>query len=125
VEIKHHGLILFTENYEACVDFYGRVLALSVWFAKPTLTCFRFGPAYLMVESGGVAAPGEKPRNMSPVVLRLNVTDVESACAELRERGMTDAQVTRFPWGNIVHFLDPDGNSVQLCEWPAGAVPGD
>jgi lactoylglutathione lyase len=123
VNVTHYGLILFTENYQACLEFYTRVLGLSVWYEKAELTCLRFGPVYLMVEHGGVAAAGEKPRSMSPVVLRLNVSDIEQACAELRARGVAGAQVTHFPWGKIVHFLDPDGNSVQLCEWPEGAVP--
>lgn len=118
------GLIVFTEHYEECVAFYERVLGLSVWFCKPELTCFRFGEAYLMVERGGVAGPAEKSRAMSPLVLRLNVVDIEAACATLRERGVNSATVTRFPWGDIVHFLDPDGNSIQLCEWPAdGTIP--
>ena len=39
----------------------------------------------------------------------------------LRERGVLDARVNVFPWGRIVHFLDPDGNSIQLCEWPLDA----
>ena len=115
------GLILFTEHYEACVEFYQNTLGLGVWYAKPELTCFRFGQGYLMIEHGGVASAGEKSRAQSPLVLRLNVADIEAACAMLRERGVLDARVNVFPWGRIVHFLDPDGNSVQLCEWPLDA----
>jgi lactoylglutathione lyase len=119
VKVERHGLILFTENYERCVAFYQRVLALSIWFAKPELTCFRFGSSYLMVERGGVGCEREKPRNLSPIALRLNVADIEVACAALRARGVDSPQITQFPWGEIVHFLDPDGNSIQLCAWPS------
>ena len=38
------------------MEFYARTLALSIWFSKPGLTCFRFGQSYLMIEHGGVAA---------------------------------------------------------------------
>ena len=124
MDTSRAGLILFTERYDECVAFYLRVLGLSVWFSKPELTCFRFGDAYLMVERGGVAAPGEKSRAMSPLVLRLNVVDIQAACATLHERGVGGAAVTRFAWGDIVHLLDPDGNSIQLCQWPADrAIP--
>jgi len=124
MDALRNGLILFTERYEACVEFYARTLALSIWFSKPELTCFRFGQSYLMIEHGGVAAAGEKSPAQSPLVLRVNVPNIEAACATLRERGVLDANVTRYAWGSIVHFLDPDGNSVQLCEWPKrDAIP--
>jgi lactoylglutathione lyase len=121
MDVIRNGLILFVEKYEACVEFYKRALSLSIWYAKPDLTCFRFGQSYLMVERGGVAADSEKTRALSPVILRLNVVDIEAACVELQSLGVASATVTRFPWGRVVHFLDPDGNSIQLCQWPENA----
>jgi len=68
--------------------------------------------------------PARKSPAQSPLVLRVNVPNIEAACATLRERGVKDANVTHHAWGSIVHFLDPDGNSVQLCEWPnRDAIP--
>jgi|GEM_PF-2482394 len=46
MDALRNGLILFTERYEACVELYARTLALSIWFSKPELTCFRFGQSY-------------------------------------------------------------------------------
>ena len=67
---------------------------------------------------------GEKSPAQSPLVLRVKVPDIEVACATLRERGVLDANVKRYAWGSIVHFVDPDGNSIQLCEWPKhDAIP--
>jgi len=107
MDALRNGLILFTERYEACVELYARTLALSIWFSKPELTCFRFGQSYLMIEHGGVAAAGEKSPAQSPVVLRVNVPNIEAACATLRERGVKDANVTHYALGEHRAFSRP------------------
>src|SRR6185437_14385451 len=45
--IAQPGLILFTENYDACVRFYRDVLDLPVLFDKGHLISLGFGSAYL------------------------------------------------------------------------------
>ena len=113
MHIEQPGLILFTEYYDACVHFYRDVVGLPVLFARDTLTCFAFGGAYLMIESGGVAGRTEKPRTATPVVLRFNVLDVEAAASELRTHGVV-VRVERYDWGIIGVFDDPDGNRCEL-----------
>lgn len=112
------GLILFTENYQACLDFYGGALGLEPVFSKPGLTTFQFGAGYLMVETDGVASRCEKTFAENPVTLRFNVADVEAAAAMLRARGV-DVDVQRHDWGITGLMLDPDGNRVELKDHTA------
>jgi predicted enzyme related to lactoylglutathione lyase len=43
--------------------------------------------------------------------LQLVVSDIDTARAELVERGLEVSEIQRFPWGSFVFFSDPDGNS--------------
>ncbi|HEY2771207.1 MAG TPA: glyoxalase superfamily protein [Solirubrobacteraceae bacterium] len=42
--------------------------------------------------------------------LQLVVPDIETAHAELTERGAEVSEIQDFPWGRFVFFGDPDGN---------------
>jgi predicted enzyme related to lactoylglutathione lyase len=81
------GVVLFTENYEACCAFYRDVLQLPIEQVTPHLVRFGWGAAYLMVERGGVANLAGKPASEGPV-LRFNVDDMEATAALLRSRGV-------------------------------------
>ncbi len=48
--------------------------------------------------------------------LQLTVSDIESARAELAERGVEVSDVEDFPWGRFVFFSDPDGNAWGVQE---------
>lgn len=54
------GIILFTQNYEKCVTFYGETLDLKLLHKidRPgeRFTTFMLGDTYLMVETGGIAS---------------------------------------------------------------------
>jgi predicted enzyme related to lactoylglutathione lyase len=50
--------------------------------------------------------------------LQLVVEDIDAARAELVERGVDPTEVEEFPWGQFVHFTDPDGN-----KWSVQAIP--
>ena len=107
------GLMLFTQNFEACVAFYRDTLGLPVLFDKGYLVTLGFGSGYLMIEKEGVAVPAGKSRAESPVTLRFNVSDVETAAAMLSARGVA-VEVRRWDWGITGAFLDPDGNRCEL-----------
>ena len=107
------GIILFTRNFEACVAFYRDTLGLPVWFEKPGLVCLRFGTGYLMIETDGVAAPGQKSMAQNPTVLRFNVADVRATARLLEEAGVP-VRITDYDWGTVGTFVDPDGNTCGL-----------
>jgi uncharacterized glyoxalase superfamily protein PhnB len=46
------------------------------------------------------------------------VKDINTARAELAERGVEVSEVQAFPWGSFVFFSDPDGNA-----WAVQQVP--
>lgn len=119
MHVRQPGIILFTENYEACVRFYRDILGLPLLFPGEGLTTLKYGGAYLMVESHGVANAEGKERAENPTVLRFNVDDVSAAADELQEKGVT-VEVLRFDWGTIGVFYDPDGNRCELKDhWDA------
>ena len=124
MQITRTGVILNTERYEACVAFYRDVLGLEVLFEKSWeedgkqegLTCFDFGGAYLMVETGGRASDGgTKPVESCPMKLRFNSRDLDADAAHLEARGIAVTR-TDNPWGRTAEFCDPDGNRCALRE---------
>src|SRR5262245_17675905 len=50
--------------------------------------------------------------------LQMVVSDIESAHAELVERGVDVSEVQHFPWGSFVFFSDPDGTG-----WAVQKIP--
>lgn len=111
------GVILFTKNYEECVDFYGDILELETLHkidrAGEQLTTFKLGDSYLMVETGGIEHRKPKTVESSPIKFRFNVPDVKSACVALRGKGIA-VQVFEHTWGTTAEFHDPDGNCCAL-----------
>jgi len=117
MQFERLGIILFTKNYDACVDFYSKTLGLPVMFEKDEpgskLTCCDFGGAYLMIETEGPEPAAAKSIDQNPTKLRFNVQDVEATAAALREKGVAIA-VESYSWGSIADFTDPDGNLCSL-----------
>jgi lactoylglutathione lyase len=118
----HSGIILKTERFSDCVQFYRDLLGFPVWFAKDGLCCLRFGSGYLMVETGRVAGEAEKTVATNPTVLRFHVPDLGVAAETLRRAGVPVAEL-QFDWGSIGAFVDPDGNPCELAEaWDPDAT---
>jgi len=111
------GIILFTQNHERCVEFYGSVLDLEILHTidRPgeRLTTFLLGDTYLMVETGGVASLEAKTVEQNPIKFRFNVPDVLATCEVLRSKGV-DLNVIDHTWGTTAEFSDPDGNVCAL-----------
>ena len=80
---KTFGIVLGTENYDACLSFYRDTLGLPVWHDKGHLCCLRFGDGYLMIETGGLSFDGIKANAQNPTMLRFNVEDVAMIADQL------------------------------------------
>ena len=117
MKISRTGVIINTENYEACVRFYKKIFSLPVMFTKKEgdfqLTCLKFGGAYLMIENDGVAKPEGKSINENATKLRFNVDDINEALQKLKYFGI-DAKIERFEWGSTINIFDPDGNRISI-----------
>ncbi|MEM7430930.1 MAG: VOC family protein [Pseudomonadota bacterium] len=117
MNIQRHGIILNTENYDACVAFYRDLFKLPVLQEKEDgdfrLTCFEYGNAYLMVETEGIALSREKTIAENPTKLRFNVDDIEKALQSVIAYGI-EAKIERYDWGDTINICDPDGNRVGI-----------
>jgi len=117
MDFSKAGLILYTEKYPECVNFYGDILGLDLLFEinRPgeQLTCFDLGGVYLMLETGGYSHSNVKPIDQCPTKFRFNVPNVDAVCTELRSKGVT-IEVHHYEWGTTAEFSDPDGNRCAL-----------
>jgi lactoylglutathione lyase len=111
------GIILNTQKYQECVDFYGTILGLDIMFKidrpKEKITTFALGEVYLMIEPGGHAQAEQKSVAVCPTKFRFNVNDVLSECRALRRKGV-QVEVIDHSWGTTAEFSDPDGNRCAL-----------
>lgn len=117
MNIERNGIILNTERYDECVNFYSIILNLPILFQlneeHSHLTCFEFGGAYLMIEKEGVAKDSVKSIEENPTKLRFNVSNVDDALCHLNEMGIS-AKVSRHAWGSTINICDPDGNRIGI-----------
>lgn len=112
MEIIKTGFILYTLNYEACLDFYGKVIGLKVLYQKETLTCFDFFGSYLMVEIDDETDQKEVSNpDRDRTCIRMNVANVKAICERLDVHSIP-YKYGEFEWGTIAKLRDPDGNLV-------------
>lgn len=111
------GIILNTQKYKECLNFYGNILGLEILHEidRPNeqLTSFALGEVYLMVEPGGNSHDGVKPTETCPTKFRFNVADIQAECDKLRNKGV-HLKLVEHEWGSTAEFSDPDGNRCAL-----------
>jgi len=105
------GIILYTLEYEKCIQFYRDVLKLPILFTTPDLTCFGFGQSYLMVELDDEYFKTGSDKGRVRTCLRMNVPNVKSLADHLQQQGI-EVDYQERSWGTVAKFFDPDGN---LC----------
>ncbi|MCC2614893.1 glyoxalase/bleomycin resistance/dioxygenase family protein [Aestuariibacter halophilus] len=119
MDIERFGIILNVANFDDCVSFYKSLFGLRELFTKRDgdfrLTCLEFGSAYLMIETGGVAASQEKTFSQSPTVLRFHVEDTQKIIEQVQRYDL-NAKRFQTDWGNIIRCIDPDGNPISIRE---------
>ncbi|WP_024875848.1 VOC family protein [Saccharomonospora piscinae] len=95
--------------------FYRDVLGLAVYREFPAGTVFFLGGGLLEI-----VGSGEQGRT-ADVALWLQVRDLDTEVATLRERGVVfDREPRREPWGLDEAWLsDPDGTRIVLVQIPA------
>ena len=111
MKFNRTGIILYTLQYEACVQFYRDILELKILFEGNGLTCFAFGDSYLLVELDDEYDGSQKEAGRIKTCLRMNVPDVKALVEKLRKRKV-EVNYLEFEWGAVAKFFDPDGN---LC----------
>ena len=124
MKYERTGVILCTEKYDECVEFYSEALGLPILEVHDDehskFTVLRLGAStYLMIEMGGTAIPAGKDLDHNPVWLRFNVKSVENAAQEILVKDI-DVRIRREIWGTVGDFMDPDGNICSFREEPSG-----
>lgn len=128
MNIVRTGVIVNTDNYEACVSFYRNLLGLRILFQDQQedfrLTCFECAGSYLMVETGGFGRPDGKTLEEGATKLRFNVSDIGEALQAVRAYGI-EAEIVASDWGSTIDIHDPDGNRVGIRDEATFARAGD
>ena len=78
MEFDRIGIILYTIEYDKCVDFYENKLELNKMFVSDNLTCFEFGNTYLMVELDDEYDGKTEQKTRLKTCLRMNVQNVKN-----------------------------------------------
>ena len=107
MEFDRTGIILYTLEYNRCIDFYKNTLELTKIFETENLTCFEFGESYLMVEFDDENKGSERIKTC----LRMNVRNVKQLAEKLKAKNVK-VDYQEHSWGTVAKFYDPDGN---LC----------
>jgi catechol 2,3-dioxygenase-like lactoylglutathione lyase family enzyme len=118
------AITLFVEDLEQTKLFYQDALGMSVDFEDENSAVFRFENTLInllkipaardLIEPGVVASPGAGARFQ----LTIPVDDVDSACAELKARGveLLNGPMNR-AWGiRTASFTDPGGHIWELAQ---------
>jgi len=100
------------QDLAAMVRFYRVTLGLRVVFEAPAECAFLElgGGPQLALYAGRKTEPGAA----SHVMVVIDVPDVESSAAALRERGVDVGEVHAVPGGRAAMFSDPEGNRLEL-----------
>lgn len=112
------AITLFVDDLAAAKQFYSRAFALPVHYEDEASAVFQFGNTLINLlsetEAVGLIAPGVVAPGASGARMQLTITvdDVDAACAQLAERGVTllNGPMDR-PWGiRTAAFQDPAGH---------------
>lgn len=98
-------IALFTDDVEALVDFYQRVLGREPTAAWPGGATFDVDGVTLLVHVRDEAPEGMPP-NTDHFAIR--VADVDAEAARL------GTEAKEYDWGRSAYLTDPDGRLVEL-----------
>jgi lactoylglutathione lyase len=122
--MKHLGLVwagLFVEDMETSISFYRDVLGLPLLGKGDGWAHLDAGNGALVeLIAGGVASREPKRPDRQPIVLGLRVVDLDSAIAELKQKGVTLlSDVGEYEATRWAHFSDPEGNRLEIKQVPS------
>ena len=117
-------ITLFEKDLDRATEFYARVLGKTPEFADAQSATLRFDNTIINLEQESAAHDLIAPAAVadqgsgSRMVLTLWVDDVDAACADLAERGVSliNGPIDR-PWGTrTACFADPGGHIWELAQ---------
>ena len=106
-------IALFTDDVEATASFYRLLLASDPVAEWPGGALFAAGDVKVLIHERAAGTDGGPPNEDHVAV---GVTDLDAACATLRERGLQLLVEPRdYPWGRSAYLRDPDGRLVEVA----------
>lgn len=116
------GITIWTDNLERLRTFYIETLKLTLHSDHETFLTFQFGDVRLNL--GYHKDVSGKTKDPYRTMINLAVMDIQEEYERLIEQGV---QFIRPPqqehWmGWVSTFKDPDGNILQLLEFPGGTT---
>ena len=121
--MKYQGLIwagIFVQDLDTCLSFYKDVLGLSLLDKGDDWAHFDSGAGTLLeLFTGGKAAQEPKGPDQQSIRLGLRVANLDSAVAELKQKGVhfTD-DAGEYEGTRWAHFVDIEGNGLEIKEAP-------
>jgi catechol 2,3-dioxygenase-like lactoylglutathione lyase family enzyme len=105
---------LFTDDVAASAELYGHLLGSRPQSEWPGGAIFAAGDARVLLHERSASLP-DGPPNEDHIALA--VPDLDCACAELIDQGVTLLLGPRdYPWGRSAYLRDPDGRLVELTQ---------
>ena len=127
--IKFRYTILYVENVEASLGFYGRAFGLEAGFLHESKdygelatgdTKLAFSARTLMESLG--KAPAKADSDAPQFEVALETDDVEAAFARAVAAGAVPKRAPEhMPWGQVISYVaDPDGYLIEICSTVSG-----
>ncbi len=114
------GVTIWTDGLERLRRFYRDTLGLPVHSDHGDFVAFRFGEMRLNLGlHEGVRGPTKEPYR---IMINLGVDDIHGEHRRLLDAGVEFIRPPeREGWGGwVATFKDPDGNTIQLLQFPRG-----
>jgi len=122
--VKYLGFVwagLLVQDLEASVSFYRDVLGLLLLGKGDDWAHFdAANGALLELMSGGQASRQPKRPEQQSIVVGLRVQDLDSAIAELKQKGVNFiGDIGVYKDTRWAHFTDPEGNRLEIKQVPS------
>ncbi|MCB9152308.1 MAG: VOC family protein [Caldilineaceae bacterium] len=113
--IQRNNTILYCQQWDATMRFYGDLLRLPVTFANDWFVEFQLTDgAFLSIANAARATI--KPAQGHGITLSWRVDDIALAHQQLRGAGIEATPITA-KWGaRVLYFHDPEGHRIELWQ---------
>ena len=111
-------LAFFTDKVSEMSAFYQRLLGTEAVAQSEDMAIFMVGHTKIFIHKDYSPGEGELPPDNH---MAFEVEDLDAACTELVERGLTlEVPPADYYWGRSAYLRDPDGQMVEVCQQEAG-----
>lgn len=107
-------LALFSEDVEAMVSFYRRLLGSEPITQSETMAVFLVGTVKILIHAKYLPNPGELPPDNH---VAFGVEDVDGTCRRLLEQGVAlEVPPNDYHWGRSAYLRDPGGLQIEIAQ---------